>query len=154
MDRRFDRSASLFFIAIGAAFILGARQLSSTAYGSRVGPDIFPMGLGVILILLSLRLFYETFRYSGEEESGGDGRLDWKRFGGLLAAALLYALLLETIGYVISTFLFLLIGFQVIKRGSWGLSALVAAVFSGGVYFLYAVLMKGTLPGWPVWIAG
>jgi putative tricarboxylic transport membrane protein len=58
MDRRFDRSASLFFIAIGAAFILGARQLSSTAYGSRVGPDIFPMGLGVILILLSLRLFY------------------------------------------------------------------------------------------------
>jgi putative tricarboxylic transport membrane protein len=154
MYRLFDRTASFAFIAIGAAFILGARNLSSTAYGSRVGPDIFPMGLGVVLILLSLRLFYETFRYSGKEERDEKENLDWRRFGWLLSAALLYALLLESLGYVISTFLFLLAGFQIIQRGSWGLSALVAAVFSGGVYFLYVNLLKGTLPGWPVWIAG
>ncbi|PRX40227.1 putative tricarboxylic transport membrane protein [Planifilum fimeticola] len=154
MHRIFDRTASLLFIAVGAAFILGARNLSSTAYGSRVGPDLFPMGLGALLILLSLRLFFETFRHPGKEESGDKGSLDWRRFGGMLAAALLYALLLETLGYVLSTFLFLFAGFQLIERGKWVRSAMVAAVFSGGVYFLYAGVMKGTLPGWPVWFAG
>ncbi|MBO2533068.1 MAG: tripartite tricarboxylate transporter TctB family protein [Thermoactinomycetaceae bacterium] len=154
MHRIFDRSASLIFAAVGAAFILGARNLSSTAYGSQVGPDIFPMGLGAILILLSLRLFFETFRYPEKEKSGNRGNLDWRRFGGMLAAALLYALLLEPLGYVLSTFLFLFVGFQLVERGGRMRSALVAAAFSGGVYFLYAVVMKGTLPGWPVWIAG
>jgi len=154
MHRMFDRTASLLFIAVGAAFILGARNLSSTAYGSRVGPDIFPMGLGALLILLSLRLFYETFRYPKKEETGDKGSLDWRRFGWMLATALLYALLLETLGYVLSTFLFLLAGFRVIERGRWWISALVAAVFSGGVYYLYVIVMKRTLPGWPVWMSG
>ena len=56
MHRMFDRTASLLFIAVGAAFILGARNLSSTAYGSRVGPDIFPMGLGAVGIWIGLSI--------------------------------------------------------------------------------------------------
>ncbi|WP_235420944.1 hypothetical protein [Jeotgalibacillus soli] len=37
----------------------------------------------------------------------------------MLAASVLYVLLLEPLGYVITTFLFLLVGFQVIDRGGW-----------------------------------
>jgi putative tricarboxylic transport membrane protein len=134
---------------IGVLFVIGSRTISKTAYGSNVGPDIFPLGLGIILVLLSIRLFYETLRYPKAE--GKKESLDYKRFFIILGAALLYALLLETIGYVITTFLFLLVGFQTMERGKWVPSILIALLFSFGVYYLYVGVLEGTLPGYPIW---
>jgi len=149
MNRTFDRYASIIFMIIGVLFVIGSRTISKTAYGSKVGPDIFPLGLGIILVLLSIRLFYETLRYSKAE--GKKESLDYKRFFIILGAALLYALLLETIGYVITTFLFLLVGFQTMERGKWVPSILIALLFSFGVYYLYVGVLEGTLPGYPIW---
>lgn len=152
MSKSFDRYASLAFMAIGAAFILESRNISSSAYGSNVGPNMFPMGLGIILLLLSLRLFYETFRVPAGEKQGG--KPEYKRFLIIFGAAVLYALFLEKIGYVISTFLFLVIGFQAMERKKLLHSVLIAGIFSYGVYYLYVEILKGTLPGWPVWLGG
>lgn len=148
MSRTFDRFSSLFFLLMGIFFILESRHFASATYGSEVGPNLFPTGLGILLILLSIRLFYETFRYSAENKA--KSKLDWKRFGIIFAAALGYALTLEWIGYILSTFLFLLIGFQTMEKGKWLHSILIAALFSGGIYYLYAKVLQGTLPAFPL----
>ncbi|MFC7441295.1 tripartite tricarboxylate transporter TctB family protein [Laceyella putida] len=148
MSRSFDRYASVVFLLIGIIFIVESRRFSSTSYGSGVGPDLFPTGLGIILILLSIRLFYETFHYPSD--SNGKLKLDWKRFGIVLIAAIGYALSLEWIGYVLATFLFLLIGFQTMERGKWLSSVLISALFSYGVYYLYVNVLQGTLPAFPL----
>ena len=44
-------------------------------------------------------------------------KLQYKKFLIIIVSAVLYAFLLEKIGYVISTFLFLLIAFQTMERG-------------------------------------
>jgi putative tricarboxylic transport membrane protein len=150
MNKTFDRYASLVFLALGIAFAAGSMSISTSTYGSNVGPNIFPMGLGVILVLLSLRLFYETFQYKQERQEGK--KLDYKRFCVILFACVLYALFLEEVGYVISTFLFLLIGFQTMEKGKWLNSLLVSAAFSVGVYVLYVEVLEGTLPGFPAWL--
>ncbi|SFJ29328.1 tripartite tricarboxylate transporter TctB family protein [Thermoflavimicrobium dichotomicum] len=147
MSRSFDRIASILFILVGVFFIVESRKLSSTAYGSGVGPDLFPMGLGILLILLSIRLIFETFRYPKEKQEGKT--LDIKRFAIILFSALLYALLMETLGYVLTTFLFLVVAFQTMERGKWWLSIILAAAFSVGVYYLYVNILKGTLPSFP-----
>jgi putative tricarboxylic transport membrane protein len=150
MSKTFDRSASLFFLVIGLGFMFESRKISASVYGSNVGSDIFPFGLGLLLVLLSLRLFYETFRY---KETGGETKpFDYKRFLIILVSAVFYGLFLEDIGYVLGTFLFLLIGFQTMEKGKWISSLLISGLFSFGVYFIFVEVLQGTLPGFPAWL--
>ncbi|WP_089970994.1 tripartite tricarboxylate transporter TctB family protein [Lihuaxuella thermophila] len=148
MSRTFDRIASVLFLLVGIFFIMESRKLSASAYGSEVGPDLFPLGLGILLVLLSLRLMVETFRYPSAEMK--TTKLDVKRFGIILLAAILYAVLLEPLGYVLSTFLFLVVAFQTMEKGKWLSTIVFSGLFSSGVYYLYVGLLKGTLPGFPL----
>ncbi|QJC54038.1 tripartite tricarboxylate transporter TctB family protein [Paenibacillus albicereus] len=153
MNRIFDRYAGVAFLLVGAAFVWESRKIGESSYGSNVGPDIFPMGLGILLILLSSRLLYETFRGRAKDDAQeGKEKLDYKRFAIIVGAAILYAYFLEDIGYVFGTFLFLLLGFQVIERGRWLVSLLVSALFSVGVYYVFVQVLEGTLPGFPSWM--
>lgn len=149
MNKTFDRYASIVFLLIGLAFMIGSFGISTTAYGSAVGPNIFPLGLGAVMVILSIRLFYETLRYKDEDKE--KEKLDFKRFFIILGTALLYALTLETLGYVITTFVFLLVGFQVMEKGKWIKSIIIAGLFSFGIYYVFVEILEGTLPGWPVW---
>ena len=151
MSKTFDRYTSLLFLIVGLAFVVESRKISESAYGSNVGPDVFPLGLGIILILLSLRLFYETFRYPSQ--TGKRFNLDYKKFLIILLSAVLYGWFLDIVGYVITTFIFLVIGFQVMERGGWWKTILIASGFSYGVYYLFVEVLNGNLPGFPVWFS-
>ena len=149
MDIKFDRIASVLFLSIGVLFIIGSRNLASSSYGSSVGPDIFPSILGALLVLLSIRLFFETLmtrNHQGEKE-----KLQYKPFLIIFVATLIYILTLETVGYIITTFIFLFVCFQTMERTKWVKSLIISACFSGVVYFSYVQVLKGTLPGWPIW---
>jgi putative tricarboxylic transport membrane protein len=151
MSIQFDRIASILFLATGVLFIVGSRQLASSSYGSSVGPDIFPLILGIILVLLSIRLFYETMVTKTQHSS--KEKLLYKPFLIIFFATLVYILTLETIGYVITTFLFLFVCFQTMERSKVMTSLIISSCFSGLVYFLYVEVLKGTLPGWPIWLS-
>ncbi|MEH7076845.1 tripartite tricarboxylate transporter TctB family protein [Neobacillus drentensis] len=149
MDIKFDRIAAILFLTVGTLFVIGSRNIASSSYGSVVGPDIFPFFLGGFLVILSIRLFYETF--TGKTEKSKKETLQYKPFIIIVAATLVYILTLEIIGYVITTFIFLFVCFQTMERAKWLTSLIIAALFSGLVYFLFVEVLKGTLPGWPIW---
>lgn len=149
MAIKFDRIASIVFLSIGVLFIIGSKNLSSSSYGSVVGPDIFPFILGIFLVLLSIRLFYESFMSKGADKA--KEKIEWKPFLIIFVATLAYILTLETIGYVITTFAFLFVCFQTMERSKVVTSVLISAGFSGLVYVLFVEVLKGTLPGWPIW---
>ncbi|MED3690184.1 tripartite tricarboxylate transporter TctB family protein [Peribacillus butanolivorans] len=151
MDMKFDRFAAVVFLAVGVLFMIGSRNLSSSSYGSSVGPDIFPFVLGLVLAALSIRLFYEAYRSKRQESS--KEKLEYKPFIIILLSTLIYILTLETFGYVITTFLFLFVCFQTMERSKWVTSLIISAGFSGIVYFLFVNVLKGTLPGWPIWFS-
>jgi len=152
MSKTFDRYAGIVFLAIGAAFAAGSRSIAASAYGSNVGANIFPMVLGIFLVLMSLRLIYETFRRQQQTKSRKKEQLDYRRFGIIFVSAVLYAYFLEDIGFVLSTFIFLMIGFQTMQRGRIWVSLLISAGFSAGVYYLYVYVLDGSLPGFPAWL--
>ncbi|RZT22678.1 MULTISPECIES: tripartite tricarboxylate transporter TctB family protein [Fictibacillus] len=148
----FDRYASVIFALVGAAFLFESRNIATSAYGSEVGPNVFPFLLGLILILLSVKLFLESLK-SIHNKNKNREKLMIKRFLIILIASILYASLLETIGYLISTFIFLFLSFQTMEKGGWIKNALVAGTFSFCVYFLFVVVLKGSLPGLPIWFS-
>ena len=150
MDKTFDRYTGILFLAIAAFFIVGSENISTSAYGSTVGPNIFPLGIGILLGLMSIRLIYETFRYQKEEKK--EEKLEYKRFAVLLAASVLYCLLLEDVGYAVTTFLFLLIGFQTMKKGKIIASLLISASFSFGVFYIFNNLLNVPLPSSSSWL--
>ena len=152
MNRTFDRFSSVCFALIGAFFVVESQRISSSAYGSQVGPNMFPLGLGIVMILLSLRLFWEAGKKTSGSPAGDAAASRYGPFFIMLLATLLYVLLLEPVGYVITTFLFLLVAFRVMGAKSIVSSLLVALGFSAGVYFLYVHVLKGTLPGFPAWL--
>jgi putative tricarboxylic transport membrane protein len=149
VSKTFDRVAAIAFLAVGALFMVESLRISKSAYGSTVGPNIFPLMLGLVLTLLSIKLLLETRRYADSDKK--KQTLEYKKFFVILIAVILYAALLETVGYVITTFLFLTVGFQTMEKGSLWKSLLIAACFSLGVYALYVKLLQGTLPSWPIW---
>ncbi|WHY69295.1 tripartite tricarboxylate transporter TctB family protein [Neobacillus sp. SuZ13] len=149
MDIKFDRIAAILFLTVGTLFIIGSRNIASSSYGSVVGPDIFPFFLGGLLVILSIRLFYETF--SGKKQEKEKEKLQYKPFIIIFIATLVYILTLESVGYVITTFLFLFVCFQTMERGKWLTSLLISGGFSAFVYIIFVEVLKGTLPGWPIW---
>lgn len=148
MNKKFDRFAGVAFLLVGILFLVESQKISDSAYGSSVGPKIFPMWLGIILIALSIRLIYETFKY--KSEGSQKEKLQYKKFLIIFVSAVLYAFFLEKIGYVVSTFLFLLIAFQTMERGKIVYSLLISAFFSFGVYYFFSELLGGSLPGFPL----
>ncbi|MCU9614923.1 tripartite tricarboxylate transporter TctB family protein [Caldibacillus lycopersici] len=150
MNKTFDRYAGIVFLAIGAFFIIESHRISANAYGSSVGPNVFPFGLGILLGLLSIRLIYETFKYQQTENQ--KEKLDYKRFAIILVASVLYALLLEDAGYVVTTFLFLLIGFQTMQRGKIFVTLIISLSFSVGVFLLFDKLLNVPLPSSASWL--
>ena len=147
MSKTFDRFASIAFLLIGLLFVIESRSISVSSYGSSVGPNIFPMALGALLILLSIRLLFETTKYKSEDDSIEP--LQYMKFIIIFVSAAVYAAVLEPLGYVISTFIFLLIAFQTMERGKWIKTIIIAAVFSFGVYYFFAEFLGGSLPGFP-----
>jgi putative tricarboxylic transport membrane protein len=150
LNKTFDRSLSLVIIAVCSVFIFESTKMLKGSFGSTIGPGLLPMILAIVLVILSLINFYQTFRVKNSGETSE--KLQYKRFLILLGTSILYCLLLEPIGYVISTFLFLTLAFQVMEKGKIIYSLIFSAVISIGVYFVYVDVMKGTLPGLPVWL--
>ena len=150
LSKTFDRYFSLFLIVLCGVFVYESTKIIGGSVGSTIGPGILPMTLAIILGLLSLLNLYQTFRVKYPEQK--KEKLHYKRFLIILLSSTLYCLLLEPLGYVISTFLFLLVGFQVMEKGKVLYSVIFSGAISYCVYFIYVVVMKGTLPGFPEWL--
>ena len=143
----FDRYASIVFMVLGVSLFFYAPTLTVSSTGSSIGPKELPLFLSVVLVLFSLINLVNAIRAKSptKKEEG----LEYKKFLILLGLLLAYVFLLEPLGYVISTFLFLLAAFQTMEKGAYWKSVLIAAAFSGGVYYLYVNVALGVLPGLP-----
>ncbi|RHW39789.1 tripartite tricarboxylate transporter TctB family protein [Lysinibacillus yapensis] len=144
MTNTFDKSMGVILLVISILFVTESMKISGSAYGSVIGPKTYPLILGIILGFLSLRLLYETFRKNSETPE--KMKLNYKRFGIILVSAILYVFLLEIIGYILATFLFLLISFWVMEKGKLLSTILIALFFTLGVYLMFVTLLGGSLP--------
>ena len=120
MERR-DLYFTFFWILLGLfvsiySYRLGIGRISSP------GPGLFPFCLGVIFLLLSfIHLVGEFFHRKkevimkpGEETSEGVMKLIL-----LVSSLFVYALILEGLGYLITTFVVLILLFKIAGNRSW-----------------------------------
>ena len=148
----FDRVFNLLLIVLGVALYWHSGTMTTELTSGNIGPEVLPRLLAVALVLTAgLNLVTVLRKQPAGRKSGGDGNgaSSYTQFLILVGLLLAYALLLEPLGYVISTFLFLLAAIQTMERGQLLKSAVIAAVFAGGVYVLYVKVALGSLPPLP-----
>ncbi len=112
---------------------------------SRPGPGFLPFGLALILILLSLALIMKNWK----KESGPAPF--WPNRGWLrpllgVGIFLLYAFLLGPLGFLFTTFLFLIFWMWIIERIRWVTILAISLGVTGILYFIFSYFLEVPLP--------
>jgi putative tricarboxylic transport membrane protein len=140
-----DRTSALVWLGLA---ILVAVQSYALKLGTlhQPGPGFFPFWGAILLGILSVVLFVGS-RSRSATPAAREAR-SWTPVivaGGLLA----YVLLLEPLGFVMVTFLFLLFLFRLVRKG-WLVSGLVALTGTAACYALFQLWLKSQLPRGPL----
>lgn len=140
-----DLISSLFWLAVAVYFTV--EGFISLKFGtlSQPGPGFFPFLGGVVLGLLSLIQILKSLRNKDTLALSG---LKSPKFLLAIGATLAYLLLLERIGFVTITFLFLFVLFR-LEYKSWVSSAAFALVGAVSSYVLFNLWLKTQLPAGP-----
>lgn len=145
--RNIVSAAFLFFL--GLSVLIKGTRLGMKA-NLQVGPGFFPFVMGLILVLLSLTLIVQSVMAKG---GGGEKRPFWSKQHGwklvllTLSATIAYPIILNHLGFLLSTFFLLLFLFRVIGHLRWRVACLGGAIAASVVYLMFEVWLKANLPG-------
>lgn len=140
-----DAVAAAAMLLFAAAAAVEAARLLPYGVIRNPGPGFFPWWTSLGLGFLSLVLLGSSLRgRPALPTEGAGGR--WGRVAGVLAVLGVYALVLEPIGYPITTFLLVLFMLRVTEPHPWPVALGVALLAAGGSYLVFGVWLKVPLP--------
>jgi len=142
-----DQSSSLFWLVIGIGIVL-----CSLKYGfgnlQEPGPGFITFFAGAILIILSLSLFFSSFRDQKTQASLQSlwAGLETGKVLYVIVLLVAYTFLLKPVGFLISTFFLLFLLFRV--KGSYHLKTifLMSFLVTVGSYIIFEIWLKAQLP--------
>lgn len=144
-----DFWAGIMFLVVGVGFAIGALNYS---FGSsaRPGPAYFPFGLGILTALLGV---FEIFKALASKATDGDiGEWPMKQMGIILAAVVLFGVLLPKLGLIVA--LPVLVFVSSIPSGEFSLKEVVINCVVLTV-FSWLIFVKGlglTIPMLPAFM--
>lgn len=113
------------------------------------GPGFFPLVIGGVLSLLSIILLVRTLW----ADTGPEGKLTFwkeKRSWGKVLFSLLglifYLIFLNYLGYLLTTFLFIVYLLKFIGKKGWRTSILIAILIAASSYVLFQIGLGVSLP--------
>jgi putative tricarboxylic transport membrane protein len=141
---------------IGIAYGWNAWTLPRATFGDPTGHLVYPVILGILMTLLGFALVIKELLAKGPKDAKDSPKFGkmtrhGKEIGLAIGASIIYALLFEPLGYVISTIIYLgAVLFLVNGRVKVVRTVLVAVLFSIGVYILFSILLGIQLPRMPI----
>jgi len=145
-----DMIAGLIGVVLGGGYFLMALGLPMSAVQDEVGPRLFPFIVGGVALLSGIVLVLREIRRPQAEKQpfsfgfGAERRVYVKIFI-TVGGGILYGLALDPVGYVLSTFGFmLLLTFLVSSRVVQNL--LISIVFPLVTYVVFSNLLSLSLP--------
>ena len=112
------------------------------------GPGFITFFAGVILIVLSLALFFSNFRHQADRSSLRSlwAGLETGKIFYVLLLLVAYVFFLKPVGFLITTFLLLFLLFRV--KGSYRVKTvlLISLLVTAGSYLVFEIWLKAQLP--------
>jgi putative tricarboxylic transport membrane protein len=156
-----ERSLALFFLTISiiygyTSFFIIDVSLPPFAKMSPVWPSSFPKVLSAMGVVLGFFLVFS--KPSANTKTEIDLKhlqsYSWVPAFALLGMMVAYALLLRPMGFIVSTFSFLVIGSMVLGERKLLLLSIVSLIGSGGIWYLVQEVLGIYLRPWPWFLSG
>ncbi len=145
--RKWNLIGSCVWLALAVFIIAESMRIG---IGGFRNPDagLFPIFNAVLLALFSLLLLGDSIfrRREKGEKAVWPKDINWKNLLLTLAALLVYALILEKAGYVLTTFLFILFLSRAIEPQKWTVAFAGALATAGLSYLIFEVWLQTQLP--------
>ena len=152
-----DVISGLCLFSLGLALALLCFRLSVWKSGPQEG--FFPLLIAIIIIGLSLLLLIQSVFLRNQEKEKEDvsvkkeGKIHLSRVLSYIITMLLYGIMLESIGFLISSALLLVFILKVVEKRSWKVtivlgSASVLISYILFAYFLGVPLPRGLINAW------
>ena len=145
--RQRDIISSLVWMLLGALFTVGGLQQGLMRRGVP-GPGFLPFLSGIALVLVSLFVLLPALARARETARRAffPERESFRKVAIALAALFGFGIAMEYLGYLITTFLFMLVLGQIIERRGWGGVFALASGTAVISYLLFVVLLEVQLP--------
>jgi putative tricarboxylic transport membrane protein len=147
-----DRASAFFFLLLSLficqqSLVIGVGTLSSP------GSGLLSFGAGAGIGILALCLLVQSFLSKKIEEEMNDGGTFQKgRFLLVCFCLFGYAAVVNSLGFVLATFIFVLLVLTIIESQKWWLLMIKAALIAIGNYLFFVVWLGLSLPegifGW------
>jgi putative tricarboxylic transport membrane protein len=141
---KWDRVTGYVLLIIGVVTLWGSVHLSMGTL-KHPGPGFFPFLLGLVLVIFSIVLVFKHWEKDKTPQAFWPGRA-WLR--PLLGVMILgcYALLVDLAGFLITTFLFLVIWMGVIERLRWRTILSISIGTTVALYLIFSFFLEVPLP--------
>ena len=143
-----ERVGSLFWLLFGAAAVYGSLDLGIGTM-SAPGSGFLTCVAGSFVSLMALLLFVQSFKGDPAAQARvADLRVscNWWRAIAISVLIIGFILAFETLGFVLGSFILLLVIMRWLEGLSWTTSLLVPIVAIGCTYLLFKTILKISLP--------
>ncbi len=148
-----NKFTGLLAVILGAVYSIGALSLRGPSMGDPLGPKVFPLIIGIFSILLGVLLILREVRIPEERRQKisfqlpAQGKILFRLIGLTSVFGIVYGLLFDSLGYLISTMIFMVfVMFLVNKSSRWMQNIIVSLGFSIITYVGFATLLHLSLP--------
>jgi hypothetical protein len=135
---------TLLFLALALGALFEAMKLPFGRV-STPADGFFPAVLAALLAVTSLLAFVDA-RRAGEAGGVRQERLTWEKILLTVGSLLAFAFLFATLGYLVTTFLFVTFLLRTVERKSWGLALAIGLSASFVSYVVFGLLLGTPLP--------
>jgi hypothetical protein len=144
-----DWRSGFFFLHLGVVVCYFSSRIG-LGNPSHPGPGFLPFLAGLLLAFLSLVLLLQVA--FGRMTRSWPITFRVKNISVILLAMAAYGFLLDRIGFLLITFLFVTFLIRAIEPQSWTKSILAGLCSAGGSFLLFEILLKTQLPRSPLGI--
>jgi len=148
--------SGLVLLSLGLAW--GASSVSSEAGYGGVGPNLFPWVVSIALLICGVLCVVHalTGGFRELEDGSGDPSAHWKGFIWVSAGLLLNALLITTLGFILSCALCFVLSVRGFKSSegeldlrlqAWIKDSFIGLAVAAPVYWMFTKLLAINLPG-------
>lgn len=146
--RKYDQMSSLVWLAFAIYICIASSRLSFGSF-DHPGPGFLPLLVGIFLGIFSIIAFLQAYlsKVTDETTSSWYPKERWKKLIGVLMVMFIYALCLEILGFLVSTFLLLVFLFRFgTESQRWLVAIGGSGIASFSSYAVFELWLKTQLP--------
>lgn len=143
---RTDKVVGIFFLLFSIYICWKSLQLGLGAF-HKPGPGFISFWSGLSLGILALLMIIQNiwFNKANLTEEGKE-KTNWRAITSVFASIFAYILLLNYLGFIITTILFVWILLKSVEKKGWFLTTWVSLVIALGSYVIFKVWLMAELP--------